>query len=185
MRPTAQNAEAILNFWFAEATPTQWFRRDDAFDQAIKKRFSALHTAASNGNLDVWRTHPRYSLALILLLDQFSRNLFRDDAVAFKQDAQALDITRETIARRHDKVAASSARSFYYMPFMHSERLEMQDRCLALFVTQMPASMNVPFAIEHRNIIARFGRFPHRNHVLGRKSTPAEIAFLNAGGFNP
>lgn len=184
-RPTSENAEDILSFWFQETQPYQWFRRDSGFDAHCRERFGALHEAAKHGGLDVWRVHPRHSLALIILLDQFSRNIYRDEACAFAQDAQALDVAQEAIARWFDRPYASRERAFFYMPFMHAEDLIMQERSVALFTARMPASGNVPYAEEHRNIVKRFGRFPHRNRTLERPSTPEETAFLKAGGFNP
>lgn len=184
-RPTSENAERILHFWFEEAKPYQWFRRDPAFDEEIKSRFGALHDAAKAGKLDVWRTHPRHSLALIILLDQFSRNIYRNDPRAFAQDAKALDVAREAIGRRFDQLYDAKERAFFYMPFMHAEDLGVQEECVSLFKAQLPDTYNIPYAIDHRDIIKRFGRFPHRNSVLGRKSTPEEIRFLRHGGFNP
>ncbi|WP_428407833.1 DUF924 family protein [Hyphococcus sp.] len=184
-RPTNANGDAVLHFWFEETKPYQWFRRDDAFDEVIKTRFGAMHDAAKRGQLDVWRAHPVYSLSLILILDQFSRNLYRDTPEAFAQDAQALDVAREALARRFDHLVNDQRRAFFYMPFMHAEDLAVQEESVALFKAQLPTTKNLPFAIEHRDIVRRFGRFPHRNKVLGRKSTPEEIAFLRAGGFNP
>ena len=185
VRPTNDNGEAVLHFWFEETKPYQWFRRSDAFDDAIKTRFGAMHDAAKAGRLDVWRAHPVYSLSLILILDQFSRNLYRDTPQAFAQDGQALDIARQALARRFDQLVNDQRRAFFYMPFMHAENLDVQEECVALFKAQLPTTMNVPFAIEHRDIVKRFGRFPHRNKVFGRSSTAEEIAFLKAGGFNP
>ncbi len=185
LRPTSANGEAVLRFWFEETKPYQWFRRDLRFDETVKARFGALHGAASEGRLDVWRAHPRYALSLILILDQFSRNIYRDDPRAFAQDPHALAIAREAIARRFGQRVEDKRRSFFYMPFMHAENLSVQEESVMLFKAQMPGTMNLPFAIEHRDIVKRFGRFPHRNKVFGRKSTPAEIAFLKAGGFNP
>ena len=185
IRPTNANGDAVLRFWFEETKPYQWYRRDDAFDAAIKTRFGALHDAAKAGDLDVWRAHPVYSLSLILILDQFSRNLFRDTPGAFAQDDQALDCAREALARRFDHLVNDQRRAFFYMPFMHAETLPVQEECVGLFKAQLPTTMNVPFAIEHHDIVKRFGRFPHRNKVFGRTSTPEEIAFLKAGGFNP
>lgn len=185
IRPTNTNGDAVLHFWFEETKPYQWFRRDDAFDLAIKTRFGALHDAAKAGRLDVWRAHPVYSLSLIIILDQFSRNLYRDTPQAFAQDPQALDVAREALSRRFDRLVNDQRRAFFYMPFMHAEDLSVQEESVALFKAQLPRTNNLPFAIEHRNIVKRFGRFPHRNKTLGRKSTPEEIAFLKAGGFNP
>lgn len=184
-RPTNENGDAVLRFWFEETKPYQWFRRDDAFDADIARCFGALHSAAAQGKLDVWRAHPRHCLSLIILLDQFSRNLFRDTPRAFAQDAHALSIARNAIARRFDRLVDDKRQAFFYMPFMHAEDLSVQEECVALFKAQLPTTMNVPFAIEHRDIVKRFGRFPHRNGVFGRISTTEEIAFLRSGGFNP
>lgn len=184
-RPTNQNGEAVLCFWFEETKPYQWFRRDDKFDAAIARRFGALHEAAANGALEVWRAHPRYALSLILILDQFSRNLYRDTPKAFAQDVHALNVAREALARHFDRLVDDKRRAFFYMPFMHAENLSVQEECVALFKARLPATMNAPFAIEHRDIVKRFGRFPHRNDTFGRRSTPDEIRFLRHGGFNP
>lgn len=176
-------ARAVLDFWFAEARRKKWFRGGPHFDADIRRRFSAHHAAASTGRLDPWRATPAGALALILILDQFSRNIFRRDARAFAQDARCRDIAGEAIARRFDKIAPDEAKAFFYLPFMHSEDLRDQRRSVALFKAQLPASGNLAYAIEHAAIVARFGRFPHRNEALGRSSTPEEIAFLKQGGF--
>ncbi len=178
-------AEAIHTFWFEEAKPEQWFVRDPAFDKIICERFNAAHQAACDGRLDDWRSDPRDALALILLLDQFSRNIYRDDARAFAQDALALELAKQALGRGFDQQRPDKEKDFFYMPFMHSENLAAQEQSVALFKAKLPASDNLRYAIEHHEIIARFGRFPHRNKLLGRQSTPEEIAFLGAGGFNP
>ncbi len=183
--PGADAANAVLTFWFDETKPHQWYRRDLDFDQIIRQRFTALHENARAGRLDAWRAGETQSLALIILLDQFSRNIFRDTPEAFAQDGLALDAAKDAIARGFNLRFPEKQQAFFYMPFMHSESLAEQDRCVALFTKHMPRSDNLPFAIEHREIIARFGRFPHRNKVLERRSTPDEVAFLEAGGFNP
>lgn len=185
IRPTAAHANSILNFWFVKTKPYQWFRRDKIFDQNVRDRFGALHGAACNGRCDVWRAHPVYALALIILLDQFSRNIYRDDARAFAQDGLALDVAREALRRRFDQLHGAKERAFFYMPFMHSEDLIVQEESVALFKARLPKSNNVDYAIEHCAILRQFGRFPHRNKCLGRHPTPGEIAFLKAGGFNP
>ncbi len=185
IRPTYPNGAAVLRFWFEESKPVQWFRRDNSYDAAIKTRFGEMHAAAAQGNLDVWRAHPVYSLSLIILLDQFSRNLYRDTPKAFAQDGHALDIAREAINRRFDQLVDDKRRAFFYMPFMHAEDLSAQEESVELFKARLPGTMNLPFAIEHRDIVKRFGRFPHRNKVIGRKSTQDEITFLREGGFNP
>ena len=176
-------ARAVLDFWFVESGRKKWFRGGPAFDADIRARFSGHHAAAAAGLLDPWRATPTGALALILILDQFSRNMFRRDARAFAQDARCRDIAGEAIARRFDKIATDEAKAFFYLPFMHSEDVRDQRRSVALFKAQLPASGNLAFAIEHAAIVARFGRFPHRNEALGRSSSPEEIAFLNQGGF--
>lgn len=181
----ADAAEAILKFWFDETKPYQWFRRDLDFDARVRKQFSALHQSATNGALDGWRENSRSALARIILLDQFSRNIFRDDPRAFAHDHIALEAAHDAIARGHDKLFDAKERAFFYMPLMHCEDLASQERCVALIKERLPGSMNEPHAVEHREIIKTFGRFPHRNKVLGRKSTPEEIEFLKSGGFNP
>lgn len=171
----------ILKFWFDEAGPRKWFWRDDAFDAGIKRRFLPAFEAARTGKLDAMRATRDCSLALILMLDQFSRNMFRADSRAFDQDAQAREISHAALARRFDMAVPEERRAFFYMPFMHSEHLADQEFSVALFTARCHA--NVPYALEHRDIIKRFGRFPHRNKILGRVSTEAETAFLKAGGF--
>ena len=185
IRPTAADAESIIKFWFVETKPYQWFRRDKAFDQNVRERFGALHAAARHGRCETWRVHPMHALSLIILLDQFSRNIYRDDARAFAQDGMALDVAREAIRRRYDQLYDDKERAFFYMPFMHSEDLSVQEESVALFKARLPRSNNVDYAIEHCAILRKFGRFPHRNKCLGRRPTPSEIAYLKAGGFNP
>ncbi len=178
-------AETVHTFWFEEATPEQWFVCDPAFDKTICERFKTAHQAACDGRLDDWRADPRDALALILLLDQFSRNIYRDDARAFAQDALALDAAKHALARSFDQQRPDREKAFFYMPFMHSESLAVQEQSVALFQASQSVSDNLRYAVEHHEIIAQFGRFPHRNKLLGRASTPEEIAFLDAGGFNP
>lgn len=174
----------VVRFWFEEAGPRKWFRGGPAFDAEIRARFSDHHAAASSGLLEPWRATPEGALALLIVLDQFSRNLFRGDARAFASDPYARLIADGAIARRFDKIAAPAARPFFYLPFMHSEDRADQRRSLALFKATLPASGNLRFAVEHADIIERFGRFPHRNAVLARTPTPAETAYLNHGGFS-
>ncbi|MGE0407874.1 MAG: DUF924 family protein [Amphiplicatus sp.] len=178
-------ARAVLSFWFDEHGFAAWFTRDDAFDIAIRRRFGAAHEAAWAGALDAMRADADGALALIIILDQFSRNLFRNDARAFAADQKARGLARNALSRRFDMIATPARRAFFYMPFMHSENLADQDFCVALFKARLAGSASVPYAEEHRAIIRRFGRFPHRNKALGRTSTREEIAYLAAGGFNP
>lgn len=184
MKRSPGAAADIVRFWFVESGPKKWFRGGPKFDAEIRARFSGHHAAAAAGLLEAWRVTPAGALALLLILDQFSRNMFRRDARAFATDAYSRMIAGGAIARRFDKVAPAERRAFFYLPFMHSEILADQQRSVALFTALMPASSNLRFAIEHAEIVERFGRFPHRNAVLGRSSTPAEIDFLAHGGFS-
>lgn len=178
-------AQSILDFWFIEHGRNDWFSRRARFDAEIRRRFGAAHEAALSGKLDALRAGADGALALILLLDQFSRNLYRDDGRAFAGDEKARAVAREATRRRFDMIASRARRAFFYMPFMHSEALVDQELCVRLFRARLPGSYNRRYAEDHRAIVARFGRFPHRNKVLGRVSTPDEIAYLAAGGFNP
>lgn len=171
----------ILAFW-REAGPARWFEKDDAFDAAIRARFLDAYEAAAAGALDGWRETAEGSYALILLLDQFPRNLFRGSPRAFATDEAARDVADAAIANGFDRAFDLPERRFIYMPFMHSEELADQERCLALCAAADDAD-GVHHAVGHRDIIRDFGRFPHRNPVLGRASSEEEHAFLEAGGF--
>jgi uncharacterized protein (DUF924 family) len=187
--------EAVLAFWFGvpgepgHGEPREtWFRRSDSFDAEIRARFAALHTRAARGLLDDWMIEPETALALVIVLDQFSRNLFRDSPRAFENDARALDFARQAVTLGHDGAYAPVPRLFFYLPFEHSEALADQERAVALIAAMEDhpgKERSLEFAVRHRDVIARFGRFPHRNAVLGRQSTDDEIAFLreNERGF--
>lgn len=164
----------VIAFWFAD--PEKQFARDDAFDREIRDRFGALHADVIAGKHDDWRETPHGALAYVIVLDQFSRNLFRDDARAFANDAHSREVAGAAITAGHDRALIDEQRAFLYMPFMHGESLADQDRSIALFA-DLPK--NRAFAEQHRNEIVRFGRFPRRNEALGRESTPDEIAFLD------
>jgi len=183
VKRSASAAKDVVRFWFDESGPRKWFLGGPAFDAEIRERFHAHHAAASTGLLDHWRAAPAGALALLLILDQFSRNMFRRDARAFATDPFARMIAADAINRRFDKSAPADARAFFYLPFMHSEALADQHRSVALFKATMAASSNMRYAIEHCEIVARFGRFPHRNETLRRRSTPEEIQYLKNGGF--
>ena len=172
----------VLDFWFA-AGPEKWFTKSDAFDADIRRLFGTLHGEAASGKHDNWADEPRGALALILLLDQFSRNLYRNDHRAFAQDAKALALADMAVARRFDVETPETARKWFYMPYMHSEDLAAQERALGYFAGRLDDPETMKFAVEHRDIVRRFGRFPHRNAVLGRRTTPEEQSFLDAGGF--
>lgn len=178
---TDTKPDDIITFW-KSAGPKKWFAKDDAFDAAIGENFEHFIRPAANGDFDNWTTDATGSLALILVLDQFPRNLYRDDAKAFTQDAKALSIAKHAIKQGHDKELDSDLVAFIYMPFMHSENLQDQQTCLSL-MSATGKEGNVKFARIHLDIIQKFGRFPHRNAVLGRNTTAEEQAFLDGGGF--
>lgn len=172
----------VLEFWW-DAGPSKWFAKSDAFDAAIRDRFGALQAEAAAGGLDAWAETPAGAMALILVLDQFSRNLFRGDARAWASDAKALALADAAIAAGFDRAFPPDARKWFYMPFMHAEDLGAQFRCIDLVRAAKDRDTEY-HALVHLDIIARFGRFPHRNAVLGRTTTDAEAAFLAAGGFS-
>ena len=186
------DADRLLAFWFADgehAFRQAWFRKDDAFDAACRDGFGTLVVPARDGALDAWAETPRGALALLLLLDQFPRNLFRGSAEAFASDAHARAVARRAVLDRGFDLALSpTARLFLYLPFEHGEALADQDLSVALFegLRDIPAHAapqgTIDYAWRHRVVIQRFGRFPHRNAALGRESTPAEQAWLAAGG---
>lgn len=171
----------ILAFW-RQAGPEKWFAKDEAFDAEIRARFLAAHEAAAAGELSDWEATPEGVYALLILLDQFPRNLFRGSPRAFATDAMALAIAERAVARGFDKAIGLPERRFLYMPFMHAENLAHQERCVAL-CEEADDAEGVKHAIVHRDIIRDFGRFPHRNPVLGRETTPEEQDFLDEGGF--
>ncbi|MDN5928788.1 MAG: DUF924 domain-containing protein [Hyphomicrobiales bacterium] len=175
--------ETILSFWFGELTEEDWFTRSDANDRAIKAGFEPLYREIRANIPAAAFEEPRAALAATIALDQFPRNMFRGAAEAFATDDQAIDIARKALARKLDEKLSEAEKQFLYMPFMHSEILADQEHSVALFRAQ-DAGKNEKFAVEHRDIVAKFGRFPHRNKVLGRESTPAERVFLlNHQGF--
>ncbi len=171
----------ILEFW-RSIGPKGWWKKDDNVDRQIKENFEKAHANASAGKFSSWETDPDNALALIILLDQFSRNLFRGDAKSFAQDQMALDIAKSAIEQKFDQKVDPELKNFIYLPLMHSEKIGDQEQCLLLMHADGDVG-SVKSAIIHRAIIARFGRFPHRNAVLGRHTSPAEIAFLKSGGF--
>jgi uncharacterized protein (DUF924 family) len=175
----------VLAFWRA-AGPDRWFTKDDGFDAEIRTRFRATYEAAAAGRLTskgvAWDDTPEGALALVIVLDQFPRNIFRNDARAFAADPLARQVTTRAIARGFDQQVVLAERSFFYLPFEHSEALADQDRCVDLNRASGDADA-LKWAEIHADIIRRFGRFPHRNQVLGRATTPEEQAFLDGGGF--
>ncbi|WP_199100174.1 DUF924 family protein [Dyella sp. ASV21] len=181
----------VLDFWFSASTEPHWFVRDDAFDATIRERFGATLGEATRGELDHWVDTPEGWLALLIVLDQFSRNIHRDDARAWAADGKAQAIALAGIARGDDRRLAPAQRLFAYLPLEHAENLTLQRHCVQLFerlVAQLPAQEREPFegyldyARRHHAVIAQFGRFPHRNSVLGRLNTPAETTYLARPG---
>ena len=170
----------VLAFWRA-AGPDRWFERNADFDAEVAARFGAVYAAAAKGELAQWEAAPDCALALAIVLDQFSRNMFRDTPGMFASDPRALEIALEGIARGDDRELAEVERAFLYMPLMHSEDRAIQERSVALF-TALGRAEQVKYAEMHRDIVARFGRFPHRNAILGRTSTPDEVEFLTQPG---
>lgn len=172
---------SIIEFWFTAAKPQQWWAKDPQFDQLIAAKFRAIHAAAARSELYAWRDSAAGRLAEVIVLDQFSRNLYRDSPLAFAQDSLALALAQEAVAAGADRELTPEQRVFLYLPYMHSESLRMQDIAVELYRANGIAS-NLHFAQRHRDIIVRFGRFPHRNQVLGRPSTAAEREFLRQPG---
>jgi uncharacterized protein (DUF924 family) len=193
MTAPAADAQAVLDFWFgAEGSAThglqrtEWFAKNDVFDRTIVECFGVLVERALRGELDAWADEPRSALARILLLDQFTRNAFRGTPRAFAGDSQALAAASAMVGGRHDEQLPPFMRAFVYMPFEHAEKLAMQEEAVRLF-TRLAASdpafsSMLDYAHKHRAVIERFGRFPHRNAILGRQSTAEEMAFLEQPG---
>lgn len=175
----------IVGFW-RSAGPRKWFAKDAGFDSMIALRFEQTHYRASMRRYDGWMDTPEGALGLLILLDQFPRNLYRGTAHAFATDPLARMFARAAIAAGHDQATDALMRPFFYLPFEHSEALEDQELSVELCAALQADGgdeRTMEFAIIHRDIIARFGRFPHRNAVLGRETTPEEQAFLDEGGF--
>jgi len=177
---TDQAAE-VVSFW-QNAGKESWYKKDTAFDDEIRRRFLSLHEAAAKGALDDWMGSAQGALALMILLDQFPRNMFRGQARMFATDEQARTLAAAAIERGFDAQVDPIMRSFFYLPYMHSEDLADQERCIKLYAAAGDAD-GLKWADLHADIVRKFDRFPHRNTVLGRSTTPEEQAFLDAGGF--
>ncbi|MEK6554631.1 MAG: DUF924 family protein [Bdellovibrionota bacterium] len=177
-------AEDILTFWFEELTPEAHFKKDPAMDAQITERFLPLLESAEKSELWQWRSDARSSLAEIIVLDQFSRNIFRGQPRSFQNDAFALSLAQTAIIKGFDRELPISQRSFLYMPYMHSESLKIHEQAMKLF-SQKGLEFNLKFEQAHKAIIEQFGRYPHRNKILGRENTLAEAKFLreNPEGF--
>ena len=179
-----ETSAEVLNFWLKRDRKA-WFEKNPAFDEEIRSRFLPLYEMALAGCLDSWRNEPKSCMALIIVLDQFPRNMFRGTARAFASDPHALAAARELVEKGWDKALSPDERMFAYLPFEHSESLDDQEYCLALMkeIAVFPETADLPkWAAAHLVIIRRFGRFPHRNALLGRASTREEIEFLKQPG---
>ena len=174
-------AAAVLDFWFRESTPAQWFKRDPAFDAANRARFADTLARALRGELSAWRATPRGRLAEVIVLDQFTRNLGRGTAAAFAGDPMALVLAQEAVAGGALAALDENGRTFLLMPYMHSESAVVHAEAERLFREHTPAG-NHEYELRHKAIIDRFGRYPHRNAALGRESTPEEASFLTQPG---
>jgi len=175
------NYQEILDFWFNPEHQSLWFSKSDTFDQKIRQNFSKVHEQAVQAELWSWRKTADGRLAEIIVLDQFSRNLYRDQPLAFAQDGLALALAQEAISLNLDAQLNPEQRSFLYMPFMHSESKMMHEFALKLF-QRLGNPVNLDYEKRHKKIIERFGRYPHRNKILGRESPPEELEFLDQPG---
>lgn len=179
----------ILQFWFTQAGAQKWYNGGADFDASIRELFEdfSVQTAAhvKKYHSHEWEQQPESLLALIIMLDQFPRNMYRGTKGAFAFDTSALMLARRAVDARLDLKLPQERRAFVYMPYMHSEDLAMQDECVRLMEARLQSESSVFHAKEHRKLIVKFGRFPHRNAILGRQSTPDEINFLAAGGYAP
>lgn len=172
----------IVSFWL-NAGPEKWYQKDEAFDASIRDRFGEAVARARDGAFEDWLDRGESALALLILLDQFPRNIYRGDALSFGSDARAREVAERAIRKGHDMAYDRlEVRRFFYLPFMHSEDLADQERCIALCKASDDEG-GIHYGELHAEIIRKFGRFPHRNGVLGRETTPDEQAFLDSGGF--
>lgn len=176
-----QQYRDVLSFWFEELDPKYWFKGNTKVDTQIRERFGETHAAAAACELHMWRNAPEGRLAEIIVLDQFSRNIFRDTAQAFAQDSQALALAQEAVRAGADEVLGARQRAFLYMPFMHSESPAVHEWAMQLF-SQPGLETQLHHEKQHKAVIDRFGRYPYRNAVLGRASSDAETAYLEELG---
>lgn len=175
--------QEILHFWFEETQPAQWFQKNDAFDELIRDRFLGTYRLAADGVCDLWRDDADGCVALCIVLDQFPRNIFRGQPESFATDAKALLVSKHAIARGFDQTLPPVQRRFLYLPFEHSEEMPDQQRSVALFQSmQGDDPLGYDYALRHLEVIERFGRFPHRNAILGRKNTSEEDEYLAQAG---
>ncbi len=173
--------DEILKFWFEEISPSQWWTKSDDFDQLIRERFLDVHSRAVRCELFEWRTDAKGRLAEIIVLDQFSRNMFRGTPLAFSNDQMALVLSQEAISLGGDMQLKPEERSFLYLPFMHSESIKIHEKAEQLY-RKHGVQSTLEWEVKHKKIIEKFGRYPHRNEILGRKSTDEELDFLKQPG---
>jgi uncharacterized protein (DUF924 family) len=176
-----KSPEEVFTFWFKELTRKDWFEKNEALDEAMRRHFAATHLSLARGEIDAWRTSPESRLAAVIVLDQLSRNLYRGTPLAFATDWLALREARLAIEAGGDMAVLPEQRGFFYLPFEHSETLADQDRSVELFALLGDADY-LDYAERHRAVIREFGRFPHRNALLGRESTAAELEYLSKPG---
>ncbi len=169
--------QIVIAYWFGELSPDMWWMKSAELDSTIEAKFSSIHKQARQGELYKWRNTPEGALAEVLILDQFSRNIFRDRPESFSCDAMALVLAQSAIEKGYDQELESQMRCFLYMPYMHSESTVIHEQAVKLFST-LDTRNNLDFELKHKAIIDRFGRYPHRNEILGRESTAEELAFL-------
>ena len=173
--------QTVLSFWFEEIEQSQWWKKDLAFDRLVKERFGRLHQQAVKCELYEWRKTAKGRLAEIIVLDQFSRNIFRDSSLAFSNDSLALALAQEAVSAKADLELSAVENSFLYMPYMHSESLAIHNVALNLY-RKNGIESNYDYEVKHREIIEKYGRYPHRNGILGRASTSEELEFLKTPG---
>lgn len=167
----------VLDFWFVGLSPEDWFTKNDKLDRTIREKFGDLHAEVVRGEHDDWQESPEGALALVIVFDQFSRNMFRDTKRSFTYDTQALRTAKQAIASGFDNALPEHMRAFLYMPYMHSESAEVHEKAISLF-TSLGDTDYLKYEKLHKGIIDRFGRYPHRNVILGRDTTEAEVSFL-------
>ncbi|MFB9947283.1 DUF924 family protein [Rhizobium puerariae] len=173
--------EEVFAFWFKELTRKEWFEKNEALDEAMRRHFAPTHLSLARGEFDVWRSSPQARLAAVIVLDQFSRNIYRNTALAFATDWLALREAKLAVEAGADMAVPPEQRCFFYLPFEHAENLAEQDRSVELFALLGDAEY-LDYAERHRAVIRVFGRFPHRNALVGRDSTPAELEYLSRPG---
>lgn len=175
------NAQTVLDFWFKELTPAQWWQKSNELDQRITQKFQEIHAQANSNGLINWRATAHGRLAEIIVLDQFSRNIYRDQADSFGSDVLALELAQQAVELKQDTDLTTTEKSFLYMPFMHSESNQAHQQAVILF-DQSGLENSLNFELKHKAIIDRFGRYPHRNEILDRQSTAEELEFLAGPG---